>query len=83
MKRSPIKKISKKRQKELQKEAELRQILLIKQRGLCAECGSKPDWRGLSLSHTIPKSQGGRTTLANCQLLCGKCHSRRHGIDEQ
>ena len=75
-------KISSKRKKELEQEKRMRWILMYKQSGLCAECGRTPDWRGLQLSHEIPKSQGGRTTEKNCKLLCGKCHARKHGIKE-
>jgi len=55
---------------------------MIEQGGKCAKCKQKPDWRGLQLSHAIPLARGGKTDAGNCQLLCARCHSARHGIIE-
>jgi 5-methylcytosine-specific restriction endonuclease McrA len=46
------------------------------------ECGKRPDWRGLSLHHKKKRSQGGKTSVDNCILICGSCHSMEHGIRE-
>lgn len=83
MKRTRINKVSSRRKKEMEQEARMRWILMYKQSALCAECGRIGDWRGLQLSHEIPKSQGGRTSIANCKLLCGRCHGKKHGIQER
>ena len=32
------------------------------------------DWRGISLSHIIPLSRGGKTELKNLLLECYPCH---------
>ena len=82
MKKTPLRKTSAKRRQEMARESHMRWILGYKQQNRCAECGGSGDFRGLSLSHEIPKSQGGRTTEKNCKLLCGKCHARKHGIEE-
>ncbi len=92
MKRTPIGKAkrrpiqirqrSEKRQQQIQDEVGIRIALEARCKGRCEECHKRPDWRGLQLSHTIPKSRGGKTSQDNCQLLCGCCHSSRHGIKE-
>jgi 5-methylcytosine-specific restriction endonuclease McrA len=80
MKRGRIKPISDKQRVDLLKRKRLKEYLFIKQDGLCAECGQKPDWRGLSLHHLLHLSQGGETNEHNCILICGRCHSKYHRI---
>ena len=75
MRKTKIRPLSKKRQKELRLERELWVELFKEQEGLCKKCLKPPDFRGLSLSHKKRKSQGGQTTRENCELLCGKCHA--------
>ncbi len=82
MKRSPLKRVSKKQSAELRKRDKLRQELLEECKGLCMRCGQKPDWRGLSLAHKIALSQGGKTNRENCELWCGRDHSIDHHIRE-
>ena len=53
--------------------------------GLCEDCNKASDWRGLSYHHVKLKQMGGtrrKYTTENVLLLCGKCHSKRHGIKE-
>ena len=83
MKRSPIRKISHKKAIEKRIEADLRAELLEDHGGLCQLCHRQPDWRGLSLHHKKFKSHGGATDHENTELICGKCHSLRHGIVEK
>lgn len=65
------------------KERILSQQLLSKCNGLCMDCGNPPDWRGLSKHEIVFRSQGGNPLEeSNCILICGKCHSKRHGIIE-
>lgn len=45
--------------------------------GRCRQCGSSED---LHFDHIIPWSRGGANTVANIQLLCGRCN-RRKGAD--
>jgi 5-methylcytosine-specific restriction endonuclease McrA len=77
-----MKRISDKRKKQLLAEKELKEKLLERSDGHCECCGELPDWRGLSVHHKIYRSQGGKSDLDNCEMLCGKCHSARHGINE-
>jgi hypothetical protein len=46
--------------------------------GRCRQCGSADD---LHFDHVIPWSKGGANTVANIQLLCGRCN-RRKGADD-
>ena len=80
MKRSRIKPISDKRRVQLVKEKELTAKLLVKQKGLCAECGRPLGWA--SAKHEIKfRSHGGDPTDENnCELLCVYCHMKAHGI---
>ena len=75
-----IRRISKKKRKQLLREKELTAILWEKQNGLCADCGRA--LRFGSAKHEIKfRSQGGDPTDENnCILLCLPCHSKRHGI---
>lgn len=42
----------------------------------CRMCGGT---EALSVDHIKARSQGGTDEAANLRLLCGPCHSRRHG----
>ena len=48
----------------------------------CSTCGRRPDWRGITLSHIIALSRGGKTEPSNVILECFSCHSKRHGLEE-
>lgn len=50
--------------------------------GRCEECGDPPDWRGLHPDEEKSRGQGGKLSLSNSQMKCGRCHSRRHGVKE-
>ena len=82
MQRKLIRKISDKKRAQLKAEKELTARLIIKQNGRCADCGKGLGWR--SAKHEIKsRAQGGDPTDENnCVLLCGKCHSKAHGIRE-
>lgn len=51
--------------------------------GKCMKCGALPDFRGLSLHHLVFRSQGGEGIKENLILVCGRCHSQFHGINEK
>ena len=44
----------------------------------CIDCGSQEE---LELDHIIPKYIGGKNRLANVQILCKKCHSKKTGTE--
>lgn len=73
-KHKPIKRVSKKHKVELAKRRKLKAELIMESKGKCMTCKKKPDWRGLSLSHIIPLSRGGKTTRGNCLAECFPCH---------
>jgi hypothetical protein len=84
MKRTPIRKISKKRAEQKRKEAQLTQELLEDSDDLCAICHKPHDWRGFSKHELKFRSHGGDPTdKSNCVLICAKCHSEKHGIIEK
>jgi 5-methylcytosine-specific restriction endonuclease McrA len=54
-------------------------------KGRCEVCGQPPDWRGLAVSHTIPKGMGGTRRVyldSDLQVLCSRCHSGMHHLRE-
>ena len=78
-----MKRISDKMAAQKVKERELSQKLLERCQGLCEDCGRAPDWRNLSKHEIVFRSRGGGPLdESNCLMLCGKCHSKRHGIKE-
>ena len=42
----------------------------------CTTCRQRPDWRGITLSHIIPLSRGGKTERSNVILEDYPCHIR-------
>lgn len=96
MKKTRLRPISKKRQIELGKEIEIRRQLCERAGGifvtngragrciggLCEDCGQAPDWRGLHPHERVFRSHNGKLSLENSLMLCGKCHSARHGVKE-
>ena len=59
-------------------ERELKAERLEIAKGVCESCGTRGDWRGLSLSHTKPKGMGGTRhvySVEETKILCFKCHA--------
>lgn len=50
-----------------------------KQDGICKICKKKFDFEEMEADHIIPWSQGGKTEIENCQMLCRSCN--RHKSD--
>ena len=71
------------RMAELAKRKALKQQLIDEHGYKCMNCHGEGDWRGISLSHVIPLSRGGKTCQENCLLECYPCHGLRHGIVEK
>jgi 5-methylcytosine-specific restriction endonuclease McrA len=78
----PIKKISKKKQKQLVIEHKEWLKILARCQGLCEYCGRTPDFRGLHPHEEIFRSHLGKLSYDNSKASCGKCHSTRHNIKE-
>jgi 5-methylcytosine-specific restriction endonuclease McrA len=53
---------------------EIRKILLKKQNGRCAKCGTT---KNLSIDHIMPVSKCGANTIDNLQILCRSCNSKK------
>lgn len=45
--------------------------------GTCSSCGVAHAVDEIEIDHIIPLSCGGEDTLANLQLLCKECHTRK------
>lgn len=80
MKRTPLRKISKKKSREIKEEVEIRRQLWERCRGKCEECGGNGYPFGLHPHEKVFRSHGGRMSLSNSAMLCQKCHSGEHGI---
>ena len=48
-----------------------------KQNGICKICGKHFELEGMEADHITPWSQGGKTNLENCQMLCRECNRRK------
>lgn len=47
------------------------------QQGICKICGKHFAYDEMEADHITPWSQGGKTTLENCQMLCVECNRRK------
>lgn len=48
-----------------------------KQGGVCPICGGHHELNEMEADHITPWSEGGKTTLDNCQMLCRECNRRK------
>ena len=77
MKQTPLRRVSAKQARELALRRKLKRDLLEECDHICQTCGNlRLDGRGLSLSHIIALSQGGKTTRTNCLIECYPCHEQ-------
>ena len=77
MKRTRINKVSLKQEKELALRRKLKGQLIVVYGEHCMTCKDKNrDWRGITLSHIIALSRGGKTNFENCILECFPCHEK-------
>lgn len=56
-----------------------RKAIFARAGGKCEECGK--DWNDgfmLECDHIIPLSMGGKNEIQNGQLLCRRCHAKKH-----
>lgn len=47
------------------------------QGGICPLCGQKFEINDMEADHIAPWSEGGTTTIDNCQMLCRSCNRRK------
>ena len=74
---STIRLVSNKQKTELALRAKLKRELIEENGEVCRTCNDvNRDWRGISLSHIIPLSRGGKTVKENVELLCSRCHDK-------
>ena len=50
------------------------------QDGICKKCGEHFAIEEMEADHITPWSEGGKTTLDNCQMLCKSCNRRKSNI---
>ena len=48
-----------------------------RQNGKCAHCGEKFEPKQMHADHMVPWSEGGKTEISNCQMLCKGCNQRK------
>ena len=51
-----------------------------RQGGICPKCGQQFEIGGMEADHITPYSQGGKTSAANCQMLCREDNRRKGAI---
>lgn len=71
----PVNKISKRKRLEIDAEKPIRQQLWERCNGLCEHCKHPPDFRGLHPHEKILRSKGGKLSLENSEMWCGRCHA--------
>ena len=54
-----------------------RELFHKDQRGKCMYCDTKLRSGDGHIDHKIPLARGGKNTIANKQLLCGQCNTRK------
>jgi 5-methylcytosine-specific restriction endonuclease McrA len=80
MKKSPIRKISAKKAKQIKDEVEIRKALWERCGGACEICGGNGFPFGLHPHEKVFRSHGGVMSMSNSIMLCQGCHSGEHGI---
>lgn len=51
-----------------------------RQNGICPKCKGKFELKDMEADHITPWSQGGTTTMDNCQMLCRDCNRKKSDI---
>ncbi len=51
-----------------------------RQKGICPKCKKHFAFDDMQADHITPWSKGGRTTAANCQMLCADCNRRKSDV---
>jgi hypothetical protein len=50
-----------------------------RQEGICSDCGKQFELEAMEADHITPWHEGGKTTAANCQMLCMEDNRRKGG----
>lgn len=74
MKRTPIRRVSKKKARELRREKPVRRQLFIRANGCCEHCHKPEDMFGLHPHEKVFRAQGGKLSMENSIVLCQACH---------
>lgn len=56
---------------------EERKYIYIRDKGICQKCRKKVDWDSYHADHKLCYHKGGKTTIANGQVMCSKCNLRK------
>ena len=48
-----------------------------RQKGVCASCGKEFAIEDMGIDHITPLSEGGSTSMDNCQMLCLECNQKK------
>jgi len=56
---------------------DLKEALYKKQKGRCNYCGIKLSMSYFHVDHKTPVAREGKDSIANSQLLCGPCNTRK------
>ena len=51
-----------------------------RQNGVCPKCKGKFELKDMEADHITPWSQGGTTTMDNCQMLCRDCNRKKSDV---
>ncbi len=51
-----------------------------KQEGICTKCGQHFELKEMEADHITPWSKGGKTTIANLQMLCKQCNRTKTDV---
>lgn len=56
-----------------------RKVIFARANAQCENCGAKwSDGKMLECDHIVPLSMGGENHVDNGQLLCRRCHAKKH-----
>ena len=55
----------------------IKRVVYERQNHKCAHCGNEFELKQMEADHITPWSEGGKTELNNCQMLCKACNRRK------
>ena len=57
--------------------AKIKRAVYERQKHICAKCGGEFEFKQMEADHIKPWSEGGKTEIDNCQMLCKNCNRRK------